>query len=42
LHYQNSRVLVGDITSKHYNDLTYSLSRFMASLGHGCRIETEE
>jgi hypothetical protein len=42
LHYQNSRVLVGDITAKHYNDLTYSLSRFMASLGHGCRIETEE
>ena len=39
LHYQNSRVLVGDITAKHYNDLTYSLSRFMAFLGQGCRIE---
>jgi integrase len=39
LRYQNSRVLVGDITAKHYNDLTYSLSRFMVFLGHGCRIE---
>jgi len=39
LHYQDSRVLVGDITAKHYNDLTYSLSRFMAFLGQGCRIE---
>ena len=39
LHYQNSRVLVGDITAKHYNDLTYSLSRFMAFLGQNCRIE---
>jgi integrase len=39
LSYQNSRVLVGDITAKHYNDLTYSLSRFMAFLGQGCRIE---
>src|SRR4030043_2076377 len=29
LSYQNSRVLVGDITAKHYNDLTYSLSSFM-------------
>jgi hypothetical protein len=25
LHYQNSRVLVGDITAKHYNDSKYSL-----------------
>lgn len=40
LHYQNSRVLVGDITAKHYNDLKYSLSRFMAFLGQGCRIES--
>jgi len=39
LRYQNSRVLVGDITAKHYNDLTYSLSRFMSFLGPGCRIE---
>jgi integrase len=39
LHYQNSRVLVGDITAKHYNDLKYSLGRLMAFLGQGCRIE---
>jgi len=39
LQYQNSRVLVGDITAKHFNDLTYSLNRFMAFLGQGCRIE---
>ena len=39
LHYQNSRVLVGDITAKHYNDSKYSLDRLMAFLGPGCRIE---
>ncbi|MFC1793381.1 tyrosine-type recombinase/integrase [Planctomycetota bacterium] len=39
LRYQNSRVLVGDITAKHYNDQTYSLNRFMVFLGQGCRIE---
>jgi len=40
LHYQNSRVLVGAITAKHYNDLKDSLNRFMAFLGQGCRIES--
>ena len=40
LHYQNSRVLVGDITAKHYNDLKYSLDGFMVFLGQGCRIES--
>ena len=40
LHYQNSRVLVGAITAKHYNDLIGSLSRLMAFLGQGCRIES--
>jgi integrase len=40
LHYQNSRVLVGAITAKHYNDLVSSLGRFMAFLGQGCRIES--
>ena len=40
LHYQNSRILVGDITAKHYNDLKYSLSRFMVFLGQGCKIES--
>ena len=39
LHYQNSRVLVGDITAKHYNDSKYSLDRLMAFLGQSCRIE---
>jgi len=39
LQYQNSRVLVGDITAKHYNDSKYSLDRLMAFLGPGCRIE---
>jgi integrase len=39
LRYQNSRVLVGDITAKHYNDSKYSLDRFMTFLGPGCRIE---
>jgi len=39
LRYQNSRVLVGDITAKHYNDLNYSLGKFMSFLGQGCRIE---
>jgi len=40
LHYQNSRVLVGAITAKHYNDLIGSLGRLMAFLGQGCRIES--
>jgi len=40
LHYQNSRILVGDITAKHYNDLQYSLGGFMDFLGQGCRIES--
>src|SRR4030043_373832 len=39
LHYQNSRVLVGAITAKHYNDLAGSLGRLMAFLGPGCKIE---
>ncbi|HCO96847.1 MAG TPA: hypothetical protein DIU00_23390 [Phycisphaerales bacterium] len=39
LHYQNSRVLVGNITAKHYTDSKYSLDRFMTFLGQGCRIE---
>ena len=40
LDYQNSRVLVGAITAKHYNDLIDSLGKFMAFLGQGCRIES--
>ena len=40
LHYQNSRVLVGAITAKHYNDLIDSLGRLMTFLGQGCRIES--
>jgi len=28
LQYQNLRVLVGDITAKHYNDLTYGLRQY--------------
>ena len=40
LHYQNSRVLVGAITAKHYNDLIDSLGRLIAFLGQGCRIES--
>ena len=40
LHYQNSRVLVGAITAKHYNDLAGSLGRLMAFLGPGCKIES--
>ena len=39
LRYQHSRVLVGDMTAKHYNDSKYSLDRLMAFLGPGCRIE---
>jgi integrase len=39
LRYQNSRVLVRDITAKHYNDSKYSLDRFMSFLGQSCRIE---